>query len=87
MRSMLEKTKVIVDVLDIFVSLKRGLNLTDINFQLNNIYEAQGKKVDQQMIIEIINEFTANGYLKTFKVGSLDSWKITEEGEDHFYDL
>ena len=84
---MLEKTKVIVDVLDIFVSLKRGLHLTDVNFQLNNIYEAHGKKVDQQMLIEIINELTADGHLKTFKVGSLDSWKITEEGEDFFYDL
>ncbi|MHA1201005.1 MAG: hypothetical protein ACTSQ4_00615 [Candidatus Heimdallarchaeaceae archaeon] len=87
MRNMLEKTKVIVDVLDIFVSLKRGLTLTDINFQLNNIYESHGKTVDQQMLIEIINELTTDGYLKTFKVGSLDSWKITEEGEDHFYDL
>ena len=84
---MLEKTKVIVDVLDIFVSLKRGLHLTDISFQLNNIYETHGEKVDQQMLIEIINELTTDGYLKTFKVGSLDSWKITEEGEDHFYDL
>jgi predicted transcriptional regulator len=84
---MLEKTKVIVDVLDIFVSLKRGLHLTDVNFQLNNIYETQGKKVDQHMLIEIINELTADGYLKTFKVGALDSWKITEEGEDYFYDL
>ena len=87
MRNMLEKTKVIVDVLDIFVSSKRGLHLTDVNFQLNNIYEAQGKKIDQHMLTEIIDELTADGYLKTFKVGSLDSWKITEEGEDHFYDL
>lgn len=84
---MLEKTKVVVDVLDIFVSLRRGLTVTDINFQLNNIYEAKGEKVDQQMLIEIINELTTDGYLKTFKVGTLDSWKITEEGEDHFYDL
>lgn len=83
----MEKAKVIVDVLDIFVSLRRGLNLGDINFQLNNIYESQGKTVDQQMILEILNELTVEGYLKTFKVGALDSWKITEEGEDHFYDL
>ena len=84
---MLEKTKIIVDVLDIFVSLKRGLNLADINFQLNNIYESQGKTVDKEILIEILNELTAEGYLRTFKVGALDSWKITEEGEDHFYDL
>lgn len=87
MRNMLEKTKIIVDVLDIFVSLKRGLTLTDINFQLNNIYASHGKTVDQQILIEVINKLTTDGYLKTFKVGSLDSWKITEEGEDHFYDL
>ncbi len=87
MRNMLEKTKVIVDVLDIFVSLKRGLTLTDVNFQLNNIYASHDKTVDQQILTEVINELTTAGYLKTFKVGSLDSWKITEEGEDHFYDL
>ncbi|MBY9001770.1 MAG: hypothetical protein KGD64_12705 [Candidatus Heimdallarchaeota archaeon] len=84
---MLEKTKLIVDVLDIFVSLKRGLNLPDLIFQLNDIYAPQGMKVEQEMLLEILNELAADGYLKTFKVGVLDSWKITEEGEDHFYDL
>ena len=84
---MLEKTKLTVDALDIFVSLKRGLNLGDLIFQLNNIYESKGEKVDQDMLLELLNELVAEGYLKTFKVGVLDSWKITEEGEDHFYDL
>lgn len=84
---MLEKKKIIVDVLDIFVSLKRGLNLADLTFQLNNIYEPLGEKIDQDMLVDVLTELTTEGYLKTFKVGALDSWKITDEGEDYFYDL
>lgn len=84
---MLDKTKVTLDVLDICVSLRRGLTISDITFQLNNMYESQGMKVENDMLVEILDELTTNGHLKTFKVGALDSWKITEEGEDYFYSL
>ena len=77
---MLDKNRVIIDTLDIFVSLKRGLTLSDILFQLNNMYEPQGEKIDQELITEILEELSSNGNLKTFKVGAIDNWKITEDG-------
>ena len=84
---MLEKEKVIVDVLDIFVSARRGLAFGDIMFQLNNIYQPRGEIMEKSLLLDILDELTIQGYIKKFLVGTLDSWKITEEGEDHFYTL
>ena len=84
---MVTKEQVEMDLLDIFVSLQKGLNISDISFQLNNLYAPKGEKVEQDMLVEVLAALTDKGYLKTFQVGSLDSWKITEEGEDYFYSL
>ena len=81
---MVEKQQIEMDLLDIFVSLNRGLNLSDVMFQLNNLYAPKGEKVEQEMLMEVLAD---KGYLKTFQVGALDSWKITEDGEDYFYSL
>lgn len=84
---MLEKEKVIIDVLDIFVSAKRGLAFSDVMFQLNNIYQPRGEMMEKSLLTDIMNELTMQGHLNKFKVGTVDTWKITEEGEDHFYSL
>ncbi len=85
--SMVTKEQVKVDLLDIFVSLNRGLNISDITFQVNNLYSPRGEKAEHEMIMEVLDELTEKEFLKKFQVGSLDSWKITEDGEDHFYSL
>ncbi|MHA1707630.1 MAG: hypothetical protein ACTSX6_07005 [Candidatus Heimdallarchaeaceae archaeon] len=84
---MLEKEKVIIDVLDIFVSAKRGLTFSDVMFQLNNMYQPRGEIMEKSLLIDILDELTIQGFLKKFLVGKIDTWKITEEGEDHFYSL
>lgn len=84
---MLEKEQVIIDVLDIFVSAKRGLSFGDVMFQLNDIYRAKGEIMEKSLLTDILNDLTMQGFLNKFQVGALDSWKITEEGEDHFYSL
>lgn len=84
---MVMKEQVEMDLLDIFVSLRRGLNISDINFQLNNLYAQRGEKVEQEVLQEVLASLTEKGYLKVFQVGTIDSWKITEEGEDYFYSL
>jgi hypothetical protein len=84
---MLEKEKVIIDVLDIFVSAKRGLSFSDVMFQLNNIYQPRGEMMEKSLLTDIMNELTMQGHLNKFKVGTVDTWKITEEGEDHFYSM
>lgn len=84
---MVEKQQIEIDLLDIFVSLNRGLNLSDVMFQLNNLYAPRGEKVEQAVLIEVLNSLTEKDYLKNFKVGALDSWKITDEGENYFYSL
>jgi hypothetical protein len=87
MRNMLEKEQVIIDVLDIFVSAKRGLAFGDVMFQLNDIYRAKGEIMEKSLLTDILNDLTMQGFLNKFQIGTLDSWKITEEGEDHFYSL
>jgi len=84
---MLEKEQVAIDVLDIFVSAKRGLSFGDVMFQLNDIYRAKGEIMEKSLLTDILNDLTMQGFLNKFQVGTLDSWKITEEGEDHFYSL
>ena len=84
---MLEKEQVVIDVLDIFVSAKRGLSFGDVMFQLNDIYRAKGEIMEKSLLTDILNDLTMQGFLNKFQVGTLDSWKITEEGEDHFYSL
>ncbi len=84
---MLEKEQVIIDVLDIFVSAKRGLAFVDVMFQLNDIYRAKGEMMEKSLLTDILNDLTMQGFLSKFQVGTLDSWKITEEGEDHFYSM
>ena len=84
---MVMKEQIEMDLLDIFVSLQKGLNISDISFQLNNLYAPRGEKVEKDMLVDVLTSLTDKGYLKTFQVGTLDSWKITEEGEDYFYSL
>ncbi|MCG3222069.1 MAG: hypothetical protein H7645_05845 [Candidatus Heimdallarchaeota archaeon] len=84
---MLEKEKVIIDVLDIFVSAKRGLAFSDIMFQLNDIYQSRGALMEKSLLTDIMNDLTMQGHLNKFKVGTVDTWKITEEGEDYFYSM
>lgn len=84
---MLEKEKVIIDVLDIFVSAKRGLSFSDVMFQLNNIYQPGGEMMEKSLLTDIMNDLTMQGHLNKFKVGTVDTWKITEEGEDYFYSM
>lgn len=84
---MLEKEKVIIDVLDIFVSAKRGLAFSDIMFQLNDIYQSRGALMEKSLLTDIMNDLTMQGHLNKFKVGTVDTWKVTEEGEDYFYSM
>ncbi|NPD87134.1 MAG: hypothetical protein HGN29_00320 [Asgard group archaeon] len=84
---MLEKEKVIIDVLDIFVSARRGLAFSDIMFQLNDIYQSRGAMMEKSLLEDIMNDLTMQGHLNKFKVGTVDTWKITEEGEDYFYSM
>jgi len=77
-----------VDILDIMYSAKRGFSIADLLLQINNIYMAAGKgKVEQEDVEKVLNELTEKGYLKKFKVGIVDNWKITEEGIDFFESL
>jgi len=85
--NMVTKEQIEVDLLDIFVSLNRGLNISDITFQLNNLYSPRGETAEPEMILEVLNALTEKEYLRKFQVGSLDSWKITDDGEDYFYTL
>lgn len=84
---MLEKEKVIIDVLDIFVSARRGLSFSDIMFQLSDIYQSRGAMMEKSLLTDIMNDLTMQGHLNKFKVGTVDTWKITEEGEDYFYSM
>jgi len=84
---MLEKDQVIIDVLDIFVSAKRGLSFGDVMFQLNDIYKAKGEIMEKSLLTDILNDLTMQGFLNKFQIGTIDNWKITEEGEDHFYSM
>ena len=84
---MLEKEQVIIDVLDIFVSAKRGLAFGDVMFQLSDIYRSKGEIMEKSLLTDILNDLTMQGFLNKFQVGTIDSWKITEEGEDHFYSM
>lgn len=83
----MDKETVILDVLDIMYSGKRGYTIADLLMQLNNIYQTRGKKIEQQELYEILNELTEKGYLRMYKVGLVDGWKITEEGIDYFEGL
>jgi hypothetical protein len=85
--NMVTKEQVEVDLLDIFVSLNRGLNISDVTFQINNLYAPKGEQATPEILLEVLNELTEKGYLRKFQVGTIDSWKITEEGEDYFYSL
>jgi len=85
--NMVLKEQIETDLLDIFVSLNRGLNISDVTFQINNLYAPRGEKAEPAILLEVLNELAEKGYLKTFQVGTIDSWKITEEGEDYFYNL
>ena len=62
---MVEKQQIEMDLLDIFVSLNRGLNISDVMFQLNNLYAPKGEKVEQDILLEVLNSLTEKGYLKT----------------------
>ncbi len=74
-----------IDVLDIMYSAKRGFSIADLLLQLNNIYTAAGKKnIEQRELEQVLNKLTERGYLKKYKVGIVDNWKITEEGIDFF---
>ena len=84
---MLEKEQIIIDVLDIFVSAKRGFTFSDVMFQLNNIFQSRGEMMEKSMLLDILNDLTMQGLIRKFKVGTLNTWKITEEGEDHFYSM
>ncbi len=84
---MVMKEQIEVDLLDIFVSLNRGLNISDISFQLNNLYAPKGESAEPEMILAVLNALTEKEFLRKFQVGTLDSWKITEDGEDYFYSL
>ena len=84
---MLDKERVKIDVLDVFCVAKRGLSIADVLMQLNSMYMRFGEKLEQQMLQDILDKLTEIGYLKTYKVGILNSWKITEAGIEYFEDL
>ena len=63
---MVEKQQIEIDLLDIFVSLNRGLNLSDVMFQLNNLYAPRGESVEQEVLIEVLASLTEKDYLKNF---------------------
>ncbi len=84
---MIGKEQYILDILDIMSTQKRGFSIADLMMQLNVLYSAKGEKPEQKIVEEVLNDLTSNGYLKSFKVGSISEWKITEEGEDYFYSL
>ena len=84
---MLDKEKVKIDVLDIFVSAPRSLNFSDLMFQLNNIYQPRGEMMEKSLLTDVLNDLTMQGLIKKFQIGTIDSWKITEEGEDYFYSM
>ncbi|MBA7538360.1 hypothetical protein ES705_30635 [subsurface metagenome] len=85
--NMLDKERVRIDVLDVFCVAKRGLSIADVLMQLNSMYVRSGEKLEQQMLQDVLDELTEKGYLKTYKVGILSSWKITEEGIEYFEDM
>ena len=85
--NMLDKERVRIDVLDVFCVAKRGLSIADVLMQLNGMYVRFGEKLEQQMLQDILDELTEIGYLKTYTVGVLNNWKITEEGIEYFEDM
>lgn len=85
--NMLDKERVKIDVLDVFCVAKRGLPMADVLMQLNSMYVRSGEKLEHQMLQEILDKLTEIGYLKTYKVGILNTWKITKEGIEYFEDM
>jgi len=85
--TMLDKERVKIDVLDVFCLAKRGLSIADVLMQLNSMYVRSGEKLEQQMLQDILDKLTEIGHLKTYKVGILNNWKITEEGIEYFEDM
>ena len=85
--NMLDKERVRIDVLDVFCIAKRGLSIADVLMQLNNMYVRSGEKLEQQMLQDILDKLTEIGYLKTYKVGILNNWKITEGGIEYYEDM
>ncbi|MHA1304203.1 MAG: hypothetical protein ACTSQE_09435 [Candidatus Heimdallarchaeaceae archaeon] len=83
----MNKDQYMIDILDIMATQKRGFSIADLMFQLSTLYATRGEKPDQVVIQKVLDELTEQGYLKTFQVGALPQWKITEEGEDYFYSL
>ncbi|MBA7589052.1 hypothetical protein ES708_31126 [subsurface metagenome] len=45
------------------------------------------KRLEQQMLQDILDKLTEIGYLKTYKVGILNNWKITEGGIEYYEDM
>lgn len=84
---MVMKEQIEVDLLDIFVSLNKGLNISELTFQLNNLYAPKGETIKPDVLNEILNTLTEKEFLNKFQVGKIDTWKITENGEDYFYSL
>lgn len=85
--NMLDRERVRIDVLDVFCGAKRGLPMADVLMQLNSMYVRSGEKLEQQMLQDILEELTEIGYLRTYKVGILNTWKITDEGIEYYEDL
>jgi len=85
--NMLDKERVKIDVLDVFCVAKRGFSIADVLMQLNSMYVRSGEKLEQQMLQDVLDDLTEIEYLKTYKVGILNSWKITEEGIEYFEDM
>ena len=80
----MNEAQMMVDILDIMASLKRGFSVADLMVQLTTLYAPRGGQPDQAILEKILNEQTEQGHLKTFKIGILPSWKITPEGEEFF---
>ncbi len=78
---MMDKEKLKFDLLDCMVATRKGMTLLDILNQLTLLYGQQNQNIVQGELLIALNELTTNGYAKTFKIGALDAWKITEEGE------
>lgn len=82
---MVEIEKMKLDILDIMVSMKKGYSIADLMMQLANLYAPLGEKPNQEQVESILDEFKKEGYIKEFMVGTLPSYKITDEGEEFFY--
>ena len=83
----MNEAQLMVDILDIMCSMNKGFSIADLLVQLNNLYATRGEQVEQAIIRKVLDDLTEQGYLKTYTVGVLPSWKITPEGEDFFYSL